>query len=155
MKDFLGKPGALRRLDPGARFVYAGFLIFLLVALAATVLLHVDGMGTATSTTAAWWRGDEAAMLYPKSYRQLLELTHFHLYTEPITWLVVAHLYALSGRARGWIIAGTLAAIGTQIALPWLVTYGGAGFAWLFPVVSIAVVIGLAFMAVAALKEMV
>lgn len=141
----------LRRLPVGARIVYAGFLVFLMVGLATTALLHADSMGL--DAAAAYWRGDEAAMLYPKSYRQLLELTHFHLFTEPVIWLVVAHLYQLSG-GRGWITLGTLGAISVQVALPWVVTYVSPAPAALLLPATALVVAGLGWMGVASLREL-
>ncbi len=141
----------LRRLPVGARIVYAGFLLFLLLGLASSALLHADSMGL--DAAAAYWRGDEAAMLYPKSYRQLLELTHFHLFTEPVVWLVVAHLYQLSG-GRGWITLGTLGAIALQVALPWVVTYLSPAPAVLLLPATAAVVAGLGWMSVASLREL-
>jgi hypothetical protein len=152
MRDFTGRGNVLRRLDPGARLVYGGFLLFMLAGLTSAALLHADSMGASVASAAAYWRGDEAAMIYPKSSRQVLELTHFHLFTEPVVWLVVAHLYHLSG-GRGWVSLGTLLAIGLQIALPWLVT-GGAGAALLLPATA-AVTLGLVWMSLASLREMV
>jgi hypothetical protein len=157
MREFNQKPpspkGALRRLDPGARLVYAGFLAFLFCGLIAAVLLHYDGMGVSAATATAYWRGDESQMVYPKSYRQILELTHFHLFTEPVVWLVVAHLYHL-GRGRGWISMGTLAAIGAQIALPWAVAYATPAVGVLLLPITAAVVLGLGFMIVDSLYEL-
>ena len=44
------------------------------------------------------------------SYRKLLEVTHFHLFTMPVVLLIVGHLFlatGLSDRAkRAWLIAG-------------------------------------------------
>ena len=153
MREFAGRAPALRRLDRGARLVYAAFLAFLLAGLVSATLLHLDGMGTSASGAAAWWRGDEAEMAYPKSYRQILEITHFHLFTEPIVWLVVAHLYHLSG-GRALVSLGTLAAIGAQIALPWGIAYGPAALSVLALPVSVAVVAGLCWMIVDSLREL-
>ncbi len=152
MTEFSTRGGQmLRRLPPGARVVYAGFLVFLLLGLVSAALLHADAMGFDRAAT--YWRGDEAQMLYPKSYRQLLELTHFHLFTEPVVWLVVAHLYQLSG-GRGWIILGTLGAIGAQVALPWVVTYVSPAPAVLLLPATVGVVGGLLWMIVASLREL-
>lgn len=153
MREFQGRGHLLRRLDPGARLVYGGFLVFLLAGLVTTALLHADSMGLDAATAATWWRGDEAQMAYPKSYRQVLELTHFHLFTEPVVWLVVAHLYHLSG-GRGVVSLGTLVAIGVQIALPWVVTFGSASAAVLLLPTTALVAIGLGWMIVASLVEM-
>jgi hypothetical protein len=158
VRDFIGRgPNTLRRLEPGTRVVYTGFLLFAVAGIVSAALLHGDGLGLDAGTAAAYWRGDEAQGLYPKSYRQLLELTHFHLFTEPLTWLVVGHLYALGGgsrRLRGAVILGTLGAIGAQIALPWLVTYAGAGFGALLLPAHLAMGLGMLLMALTSLKDL-
>lgn len=156
MRDFESRRSRLAALPPGARLVYGAFLGFTLLGLASALLLHADGMGFSAASGAAWWRGDEAAMSFPKSYRQLLELTHFHLFTEPVTWLVLAHLYQMGGddaRARAWVPLVTLLAIGLQIALPWLVTYGAAGFSAMLLPCHLVLAAGLGWMAVSPLWE--
>lgn len=69
--------------------------------------------------------------------RKLIEVTHFHLFTVPVFLLILTHLFMLtgvSGRQKllwitlGWG-AGTL-----HIAAPWLIRWGGAGLAALFPI---------------------
>jgi hypothetical protein len=158
VKEFGARaPNALRRLDVSARLLYTSFLVFTVVGLVSAGMLHVDGMGTDSTTAATWWRGDETGMAYPKSYRQLAELTHFHLFTEPVALLVVAHLYNLGGDAGARklaAIAGTVVAIAVQVALPWAVAYGSASFAaGLFPV-NAAVLIGFLYMSAVATWDM-
>ena len=58
------------------------------------------------------------------SYRKLLEVTHFHLFTMPVVLLIVGHLFlatGLSERAkRAWLIAGVVS-VSLHLATPWLV----------------------------------
>jgi hypothetical protein len=60
------------------------------------------------------------------TYRKLLEVTHFHLFTMPVVLLIVGHLFfatGLSDRAKlWWIVAASLAVVG-HLATPWLVRY--------------------------------
>lgn len=157
MREFWLRPGALRRVDVGGRVLYSAFLVFTVAGLLTAALLHGDGMGASVAQTAAYWRGDEAQMLYPKSYRQLVELTHFHLFTEPVTFLVVAHLYNLTGdAAKRKAVAAVLTLVGMtlQIGLPWLVTYVGAGWAALFLPAHAALTAGLLYMSGVALLDM-
>jgi hypothetical protein len=69
------------------------------------------------------------------TYRKLLEVTHFHLFTVPVFLLIVAHLFLLTGlrpsTKAAWIVAGWLSAL-AHVAAPWVVRYGGAGFAPLY-----------------------
>jgi hypothetical protein len=70
------------------------------------------------------------------SYRKLLEVTHFHLFTVPVFLLIIAHLFMLTGlssRAKAiWIVAAWLSAL-LHLAAPWLVRYGSAQLAWTYP----------------------
>lgn len=150
MQHFQNPPGALARLGLGARLVYSGYLVLSVLGLLSAALLHLDGMGLGAGQAAAYWRGDEAAMLYPKSYRQLVELTHFHLFTEPVTFLVAAHLYNLgteSGRRKAILSGATLLAMALQIALPWGVVYLSPALAVLFVPVHVVLLGGLLYMA--------
>jgi hypothetical protein len=140
----------------GARIVYSAFILFSVAGLVSAALLHGDGMGIDGATAAAWWRGDEASMTYPKSYRQLLELTHFHLFTEPVTFLVLAHLYNLGGdapRTRAVVTVATLCAMAAQIALPWGVVYVAAGLGAAMAPVSAVLLGGFLYMAAASMWE--
>lgn len=156
MRDFTRPGGTLGRLDVGVKVVYTAFLAFTLAGVVTMGLLHVDGMGTTAATAQAWWAGD-GDMAYPKSYRQLLELTHFHLFTEPITWLILAHLYNLGGdpvRRRVGVSVASILAIAAQVALPWVVVYGpGAVAAALLPCHAV-VGATLGYMAFAAVRDM-
>lgn len=157
MREFENARSRLRRLDPGARLVYTAFLVFTAAGVVTAALLHGDGMGVEPDTAALYWAGDEEGMAFPKSYRQLLELTHFHLFTEPVTWLVLAHLYNLGGdpaRRRGLVTVGTLVTMTLQIALPWGVVYGSTQLAMLLIPVHVLLGVGFLYMIGASLWEM-
>ena len=80
---------------------------------------------------------ESAPMLLSMSKRKLLEVTHFHLFTLPIFLLVIAHIFMLCSMRpltkRVIILSGVLSS-GIHMAAPWLVFFGGAGWAWLMPV---------------------
>lgn len=149
MKDFQTRaPNGLRRLDPGARALYGAYLALTALGLCSAALLHVDGLGLDAETATTWWRGNDADA-YPKSYRQLAELTHFHLFTEPVALLVVAHLYALgtdTGRRKSAAILLTAAAIVLQVALPWVTAYVTPLGGWAFLPVHTLLLGGFAYM---------
>jgi len=76
-------------------------------------------------------------MLLSMTKRKLLEVTHFHLFTLPIFLLVIAHIFMLC-RMRpalksAAIISG-VASSAVHMAAPWIVFWGGAGWAWLMPI---------------------
>ena len=63
-------------------------------------------------------------IVVPMTYRKLLEVTHFHLFTMPVVLLIVGHLFFATGagaRARiGWVGGGS-GSVALHIATPWLV----------------------------------
>ena len=90
------RPGYLlsdARLE--VRLVYTGFLVLALDR-------HGDDGGASSGCTsgprpeaiAAYFRGGErdGAMTFPKTLRELVELTHFHAFIMGVVYLVLAHL---------------------------------------------------------------
>ena len=69
------------------------------------------------------------------SYRKLLEVTHFHLFTVPVFLLIIAHLFMLTGLGpaakMGWIAAAWIAALG-HLAAPWAVHLWGGSWRALY-----------------------
>jgi hypothetical protein len=85
------------------------------------------------------------------SYRKLLEVTHFHLFTVPVFLLIIAHLFMLTGLAptlKLWFIAAGFASSLLHLGAPWAIRYGGAGWSWLYPVSGALMTIALGFMTI-------
>jgi len=80
---------------------------------------------------------DSGPILLTMTWRKLLEVTHFHLFTLPVFLLIISHLFALCGMRPsvkvGIIVSGSLSS-GVHMAAPWVIFYGGASWAWLMPV---------------------
>jgi hypothetical protein len=85
------------------------------------------------------------------TYRKLLEVTHFHLFTVPVFLLIIAHLFMLTGLSStaktAWIAAGWLSAL-LHLAAPWAIRYGGAGWSFTYPVSGAAMGLSLGVMTV-------
>ena len=86
------------------------------------------------------------------SYRKLLEVTHFHLFSMPVYLLVFGHLFLLTGataRIKTAWISASVAATAVHLCAPWLVFFGGRSVAWIYPIsgaallASFAVLMGL------------
>jgi hypothetical protein len=125
------------------------------LALASSALLYEDMVGRAGA--GAYYAGEsgrEAArapagggpeielpdsprpsLTVAVSYRKLLEVTHFHLFTAPVFLLIITHLFMQTGltpRAKtGWIVGGWASAF-LHLAAPWIVRYGGGSCAPLY-----------------------
>jgi hypothetical protein len=77
------------------------------------------------------------------SYRKLLEVTHFHLFTMPVVLLIVGHLFLATGLGdalkRGFIFGGALS-VALHLATPWLVR-SFPSLAWLHAVSGLALTV--------------
>jgi hypothetical protein len=164
-------------LSREAKLVYTGFGIFALLAIAVSMLFYEDLVGPRSAGVAGYYAGSKAAAVAPKtaggggpaiempdeeaapperitvavSYRKLLEVTHFHLFTLPVFVLIIAHLFMLTGvstRAKtAWIACGWLASL-AHLAAPWLIRYAGRSWAWLYPLSGVAMGAALTVMTV-------
>ena len=71
-------------------------------------------------------------MAFPKTFGQLLEVTHAHAFTMALVLLVLAHLFVATGvsaRTKGTAVAWAFAGTCGGLATPWAVRYVSGGFA--------------------------
>ena len=70
--------------------------------------------------------GSDATFGEPKSFHELAEITHFHLFTMPVVFLILVHIFFLT-MAPIWlkITMAYVAFIGVGLDLlsPWLIRY--------------------------------
>jgi hypothetical protein len=132
-----GKGGfSLRRAPAPLRLVYAGFLFLLAPGLLSQLAFHVGHIGLTPAAVATYYRGGEQGevMMFPKTFGQLLELTHAHAFTMSVVFLILAHLFvstSVSDRFKaGALVAAFLGLLG-DLTAPWLVRYGAAWCAWI------------------------
>jgi len=111
-----------------------------------TWFLVVVGLGYATNFTmlawktgmtpagiAAYYRGDETAMQFPKELRELVENVHFHVYIVPVVLLVLTHVFYMTAwteRAKLRVTNLAYVAFVADLVAPFLVRYASADFAW-------------------------
>lgn len=135
MRSF-GTPGYLlgdARVE--VRVVYTAFLLFVLVGMATMAAFQLTHVGPRPAQIAAYWRGGDrdGAMLFPKTLREMIELTHFHAFTMGIVYLVLAHLFlattASEAFKRAMVIVGFVGLLGDMLGV-WLIRYVSAVFAW-------------------------
>jgi hypothetical protein len=179
MREF-GKRSRLAILPLSARLVYSVFLVFTLVGLGVSAWLGETLVGADLTRLDEYYAGvapapsparEEAVgptldlpeevvlepKAEPKSFRATLEVTHFHLFTMPIHWLVLAHLFALCAVAERWkaaFISASALAMGAHLVAPWVARSGG-GLAKVFYGGSGGLLLlTFGWMAVSALAEM-
>lgn len=129
----------LARLDFNTRLIATYFLVLMLIAAGWSMALSGQRTGISAAGAAAYYRGDEARMLFPKEAGELMEITHFHLFAMPLVFLTTGHLFLMSAWPRRWktfVISSCFVYILLDVAKPWLVRYGGAAWGMLAPVNS-------------------
>jgi hypothetical protein len=117
------------------RLAYTGFLVLAVIGMATMALLQWKHIGPSPSAIATYFRGGErdGAMTFPKTFRELVELTHFHAFIMGVVYLVLAHLVLATSAPevvkRGAIVLAFVGLIG-DLAGVWLVRYVSGAFAW-------------------------
>jgi hypothetical protein len=124
MKEFLYLKNGLRSLQSSTRFAYTMFLAFSLASYVVMVVMAADRSGFSAHSAAHYYAG--AGDQYAKTRGELLEVTHFHLFSMPLMLFVQGHLFLMTRWPRGLKLALVWAAfIGAalDIAAPWLIVY--------------------------------
>ena len=124
MKEFLYLKNGLQSLQWSTRFVYTLFLVFSLAGYAVMIALAAQRSGFSTASIATYYAGDGAQ--YPKTPGELLEVTHFHLFSMPLLLFVQGHLFLMTSWPRRLKIALVVAAFvgaALDLAAPWCVLY--------------------------------
>lgn len=109
--------------------LYCAYVALLWVT---NALLYFDKMGLTPSSVVGYYRGNEDLFLSPKSYRGMLEVSHFHLFAMGMLLLVLTHLVLfvpLRNSVKVWLIALPFVAAALDEGGGWLVRFVHPGFA--------------------------
>ena len=130
---------SLARMDFNTKLIITYFLLFMLAASAFSIFMSWERTRLTPSGAAAYYRGDEARMMFPKDRLELIETTHFHLFITPVIVLTVGHLFLMSAWSRRWkaiVITSAFGYAALDTAKPWLVRYVAPEFGVLAPINS-------------------
>jgi len=160
MRDFQGRSGTLGRLNVGAKALYLSFNLLTVLGFATALVLYWDSLGLGIASVASYYLGidDPNAMeiAVEKTPRYLLEITHQHLFSMPVITVVSGHLFLLA-RGGNWkagvVISAPILTL-LHLAGPWIVRYGGPGWAWWMPVTALPFVAVHVFMALWPLPDL-
>src|SRR5262249_3502827 len=140
MRQFVSSGFKIWNLCLEAKLLYTVFALFALGAYVVSVLYAEDLIGLRVAAARDYYAGgvierptrpggpaielpEEVARpnREPISYRHLLEVTHFHLFTVPVFLLIVAHLFMLTGLSPparlGWIALASASSL-VHVAAP-------------------------------------
>lgn len=131
MKNFNTK-FRLRDTDRNIRLVYTFFLLLMLAGFAFTFFWAHSMTDLSPAGIAAHYRGSDKNFGEPMSFGQLSETTHFHLFTMPVVFLILAHVLYLTMASQKVKVISTWAAfagVTLDLISPWLTTYVSKFFA--------------------------
>ncbi len=122
----------LRDSDRQIRLLYTLFLFLMLTGFAFSFFWAHSMTGLSLQGIADHYRGSDATFGEPMSFRELAEITHFHLFTMPVVFMILAHVLYLTGAGNGMKVGMTWAAFAgvmLDLASPWLISYVSPVFA--------------------------
>lgn len=132
MQVFARRGFQLRSASLETRVAYTFFLVLSALGLATLVAL-ASRAGTSPHAIAVYYRGDDSEMHFAKTFWQLVETSHFHLFTIPVVVLIWSHLLYGTPTTQRLRVTLTLVAFGGALldAIgPWLVRYVAGGCAY-------------------------
>jgi hypothetical protein len=125
MRIFATQNYRLAKLPWGARVFYSLFLFMVLLGLLSCLGFMWAKSGLSAAEISEYYRQKELG-LGGKSFLELLETAHFHLFSMPIFFLVLGHIFFMSSwsePSKLVVILSSFAALLLEIALPWLIVY--------------------------------
>ena len=129
MRQFSSSGFRLWNLGLEAKILYTAFCLLTLLGIVLSALYYGDLVGAGTSGIKNYYAGEarvapppapaapatgatvgpaidvpddeqgRAPLVVPMTYRKLLEVTHFHLFTMPVVLLIIGHLFLATGSA--------------------------------------------------------
>ena len=115
----------LRDSDRHIRLVYTFFLLLMLAGFTFFFWAH-SMTGLSPQGIANHYRGSDVTFGEPMSFRELAEITHFHLFTMPVVFMILVHvLYLTSAGSRLKVVTTWISFGGVMLDLvsPWLISY--------------------------------
>ena len=122
----------LDRAPINTRILITCFYVVMSLAVVVGVLNYKVRTGLTPQGTVEWYRGNEGAegevseLLFPKSVRELMDVTHPHLFEEGIIFFVLCHLYGLTKvreRRKRWVYILSFSALLLDTGIPWLTRF--------------------------------
>ena len=114
----------LRDTDRHIRLVYTLFLSLMFVGFVFTFFWAHSMSGLSLQGITDHYRGSDATFGEPMSFRELAEITHFHLFTMPVVFIILVHvLYLTMVSSKIKILVTWMGFGGVMLDLvsPWLI----------------------------------
>lgn len=116
----------LRDSDRHIRLLYTFFLLLMLMGFTFSFIWAHSMTGLSPQGVADHYRGSDTTFGEPMSFRELAEVTHFHLFTMPVVFMILVHVLYLTAVSHTTKVVTTWMAFGgvmLDLGSPWLITY--------------------------------
>ena len=116
----------LRDSDRHIRMLYTLFLLLMFVGFGFSFFWAHSMTGLSPQGIAEHYRGSDVTFGEPMSFRELAEITHFHLFTMPVVFMILVHVLYLTMASEAIKISMTWLAFGgvlLDLVSPWLISY--------------------------------
>ena len=125
MRDFQKKT-PIRSLAIETKIIYTLFLGMNVFAYVLMAVMATQKSGWLPSEGVDYWLGNAKTGAYPKTYGEISELTHFHLFSIPMFMFLQGHIFLMtnwSRRAKIAVLLGAFFPTACYIASPWAVIF--------------------------------
>ncbi len=116
----------LRDTDRHIRLVYTLFLLLMFAGFGFTFFWAHSMTGLSPKGIADHYLGSDMTFGEPMSFRELAEVTHFHLFTMPVVFMILVHVLYLTMASNRTKILMTWMGFGgviLDLVSPWLIRY--------------------------------
>jgi hypothetical protein len=116
----------LRDSDRHIRLVYTLFLGLMLAGFTFSFFWAHSMTGLSPQGIADHYRGSNVTFGEPMSFRELAEITHFHLFTMPVVFMILVHVLYLTNTSNRLKVVTTWISFGgvmLDLLSPWLISY--------------------------------
>lgn len=116
----------LRDSDRHIRLLYTLFLFLMLAGFTFSFFWAHSMTSLSPQGIADHYRGSDATFGEPMSFRELAEITHFHLFTMPVVFMILIHVMYLTSASYALKATMTWAGLGgvmLDLLSPWLISY--------------------------------
>lgn len=157
MKDLKNSTNELSSLQWETKFIYTIFLIFCLISYIIIGTIIATRSGFSSEQAITYYTGNEENDVYGKTFGELIDLTHFHLFSIPLFIFVQGHIFLLSSWQRKIkiiIIVASFFGAALYIAAPWLIVYVSRSLVFLILLSRVLLGLTLLIFLCVPLKEM-
>lgn len=139
------------------------FNSMIVIATAVGMIMYRVRTGLTAAGARDYYLGNEATarpgqeMLFARSFRELLDVTHDHAFSQPFLFFVLCHIFALtrvSDRVKITVYVVSFGSVLVDLASPYLIRYVSPAFAPLQVVNSVVMSLALLTLLVVPTYEM-